>query len=372
MQAHERFLEAKKATLISAAKNILLGAIKLAGGLIFNSHALAADGVHSFSDLLTDGMVYLASKYGGQDADDSHPYGHQRIETAAILILSLLLILVGFGIAWDCVEKLFQSNDLIPNQLALPIALFSLLINEVLFYYTRYVGRKIQSDLIITNAWHHRSDAASSAVVLVGILGSLAGYAYFDSIAAFVVSILIIKMGWSYGYSSIKELIDTAVEPEIINDIKNAVLSVDDVIKIHQLRTRMMGRDMFIDLHIQVLPTLSVSEGHFIAQHVHQTLIQKVANIKDVTVHVDPEDDETSSPSLHLPKRRELEESCLKPWQRAYPAIQSWSLHYLDGRLTIDLICDKDFEQWEALEAHIENDPNYLRDIIHIRFYTFR
>ena len=372
MQHQERFLQAKKATLISAATNILLGMIKLAGGLFFHSHALAADGIHSFSDLLTDGMVYLASKYGGPGTDDSHPYGHQRIETAAILLLSLLLILVGIAIAWDSVEKLLHNTDLIPSRLAAPIAFLSLLSNEGLFHYTKYVGHKIQSDLIITNAWHHRSDAASSAVVLIGIIGSLAGYGYLDSIAAIIVSFLIIKMGWHYGYSSIKELVDTAVAPEIIADIKRIIIDVDGVLKIHQLRTRMMGRDMFIDLHIQVLPSLSVSEGHFIAQHVHQTLMQKVENIKDVTVHVDPEDDETCSPSLHLPKRNKIEETCLIPWRLAYPGIQSWALHYLDGRLTIDLICDKNFDQWEELKVHIENDPNYQPQIIDVRFYSSR
>ncbi len=356
MQHNERYKQAKKVTLIGALINALLGFTKLIGGIFFHSHALVADGIHSFSDLVTDAMVLFASKYGSQDADESHPYGHQRIETAATFLLALVLILAGTGIAWDSIDEIIHGTHTTPGFLALPIALLSILANEVLFHFTRHVGKRIHSDLIIANAWHHRSDAASSTVVLFGLIGSIVGYRFLDPLAAIIVGLMIIKMGWSYGWNSVKELVDTAVEPHLLAKIKYIIRQVDGVQKIHQLRSRMMGQDVFIDVHILVSPFISVSEGHFIAQHVHLALVDKIDRVKDVTVHVDPEDDEISRPSLHLSNRITLENRLLQQWREDYPEIQSWVIHYLDGKLTIDLICDQTFVRWQELQSSFDAD----------------
>lgn len=333
-----RYQQAKKVTLIGALVNALLGVIKLVGGIIFHSHALVADGIHSFSDLITDVMVLFASKYGSQMADDSHPYGHQRIETAATFLLALLLILAGTGIAWDALHDLLNHISEQPNWVALLIALLSILANEVLFYYTQYIGKKIQSALIMANAWHHRSDAAASAVVALGLIGSLLGFAFLDAIAAIIVGLLIIKMGLTYGWNSVKELVDTAVEPAILENIEGIIQSINGVKKIHQLRSRLMGGDILIDVHILVSPYISVSEGHYIAQHVHHTLMEQCERVNDVIVHVDPEDDEEHCPSLHLPNRAALEKELLLPWQHTFPMITHWVLHYLESAIEIDLI----------------------------------
>ena len=370
MQQQERYWQAKKVTLIGALVNAILGTIKLVGGMFFHSHALTADGIHSFSDLLTDGMVLFASKYGSQDADDSHPYGHQRIETAATLLLASMLIIVGSGIAWDSLDEVLHKSHTIPGWLALPIAAISIIANEALYHYTQRIGKRIHSDLIIANAWHHRSDAAASIIVLVGLIGSLAGFIYLDAVAAIVVGCLIIKMGWNYGWNSVKELVDTAVEPHMITKIEHVILHVDGVQKIHQLRSRMMGPDVFIDVHILVSPYISVSEGHFIAQHVHHALIDKLDRVKDVTVHVDPEDDETCCPSLHLPSRITLEHALLQPWRQEFPEIQSWVLHYLDGALTVDLVCDQKFDKWQALTNRIQTDLHLQPDVTSIHLHT--
>ena len=370
---HDRYWQAKKVTLLGALINAILGSIKLIGGSIFHSHALVADGIHSFSDLITDIMVLFASKYGSQDADDSHPYGHQRIETAATLLLSLLLILAGLSIAWDSLMDLLKPYHSSPGKWTLAIAIFSILANEALFHYTQHIGKRIKSALIIANAWHHRSDAASSIVVLIGLLGSIAGYHYLDAIAAIVVGVMIIQMGWTYGWNSIKQLVDTAVDPKMIGTIERLILEVDGVLKIHQLRSRSMGHDIFIDVHILVAPFISVSEGHFIAQHVHHSLMRSFDHIKDVTVHVDPEDDERFSPSLHLPSRSTLEREFLHRWQHDYPEISSMILHYLDGKLTIDLQCAQQFKQWQSLYDYIQDDllKHPQSQIIHIRLcYT--
>ncbi|BCA96351.1 cation transporter [Legionella antarctica] len=370
MTQHDRYWQAKKITLIGALVNALLGLIKVIGGFIYHSHALVADGIHSFSDLLTDVMVLFASKYGSLDADDSHPYGHQRIETAATLLLSLFLILAGFGIAWDALDELIKSSSTMPNWLSLPIICISILANETLFHYTRHIGKRINSQLIIANAWHHRSDAASSIVVLLGLIGSLSGFIYLDAIAAVIVGLMIIQMGWSYGWNSVKELVDTAVGPELLAQIELVIQNIDGVQKIHQLRSRSMGNDVLIDVHILVSPKISVSEGHYIAQHVHNALVDQIDSVSDVIVHVDPEDDEISSPSLHLPSRKVLQEQLLREVRIDFPQIIFWNLHYLDGKISIDIACSEEFTQWHALHNRVILALKLQADIDEVRLFS--
>ena len=351
-----RYWEAKKVTMIGALINALLGIVKLIGGAFSHSHALIADGFHSLSDLLTDGMVLFASKYGSLEADDTHPYGHQRIETAATLMLSLLLGVAGAGIAWDAIDELLNQSHTAPTLWALPIAVLSIIANELSFQYTKYVGQKIQSDLILANAWHHRSDAASSVVVTLGLIASFMGYIAFDAGAAVIVGFLIIKMGWDYGWNSIKELIDTAVDNRTLEKIENIIKNVPGVIRIHQLRSRFMGGEILIDVHVLVSPTISVSEGHYIAQHVHHELVSELEKVRDVVVHVDPEDDELTQPCLHLPNREYIDKHLIRPWQQAFPFIDKWTIHYLDGCLYVDLFLTEDGKKAQALKAYVEND----------------
>ncbi|MDP1601880.1 MAG: cation diffusion facilitator family transporter [Legionella sp.] len=366
----DRYWQAKKVTLIGAVINAFLGFIKLIGGIWFNSHALVADGIHSFSDLVTDILVLFASKFGSQSADDTHPYGHQRFETAGTLLLALLLILAGFGIAWDALYELIYKTYDMPGWWALPIAILSIVANEILFHYTRHVGKKIQSALIIANAWHHRSDAASSVVVALGLLGSIAGFYYFDTVAAIIVGIMIIKMGLAYGWNSVKELVDTAVEEEVLTKIEHIIRQFDGVKKIHQLRTRLMGGNILIDVHILVDPYISVSEGHFIAQHVHHALIKQFKRIQDVIVHVDPEDDEENCPSLHLPSRKTLDKKLIQPWQEEFPCIHYWTLHYLESTMRIDLVCRNCKGQMKELKARIAADLLNFPDISDVRLFN--
>ncbi len=355
-----RYQKARFVTLLGAAINALLGFMKVLGGFYFHSNALIADGFHSISDLFTDGMVLIASKYGSQEADDAHPYGHQRIETATTYVLALLLVLTGVAIAWDALSHLRQHELAHPDIWTLPLASISILANEALFWYTRYVGRVIASKLLIANAWHHRSDAASSLIVLVGLLGSFAGFPMLDNIAAFLVGVLIIKMGAVYGWKSIQELIDTGVNPARRTQIKKIIAETDGVTQIHQLRTRLMGNDIFVDVHVQVNPFISVSEGHFIAQHVHANLKKNINPIKDVTVHIDPEDDEITSPSVHLPNRSVLEKTLINHWRDAFPEISTCVLHYLDGKLTLDLVGAFNTDTQNALSKLILEDISQL------------
>lgn len=372
MTQHDRYWQAKKVTLIGAVVNALLGLIKLIGGFLYHSHALVADGVHSFSDLFTDIMVLFASKYGSLDADDTHPYGHQRIETAATLLLSLFLILAGSGIAWDALDELIHSTVTMPDWLSLPVICVSIVANEILFHYTHHIGQRIKSQLITANAWHHRSDAASSIVVLLGLIGSLSGFVYLDAVAAIIVGIMIIKMGWNYGWNSVKELVDTAVEPELLMQIEQVIQNIDGVQKIHQLRSRFMGNDVLIDVHIMVSPKISVSEGHYIAQNVQNALIEQIDSVKDVIVHVDPEDDEITAPSLDLPSRKILEEQLLNEIRIDFPQILFLNLHYLDGKIDIDMVCSDDFIHWQELHRRVILALKVQTDIGEVRLLSLQ
>lgn len=366
----ERYSAAKKITLIGAFVNMCLGIVKCIGGFVFHSHALIADGLHSFSDLFIDTVVLFASKYGSQHADSSHPYGHQRIETAATFLLAQLLVATGALIAWDSLDELWHRTHDTPTTWALPIAFLSVVANELLFYVTRRIGQSIKSDLLIANAWHHRSDAASSLVVLFGILGSVLGFSALDAVAAVVVGILIIQMGISYGWRSIKELVDTAVDEKQIQQIETLIQKMPGVRKIHQLRTRSMGGDIYVDVHVLVSSFISVSEGHFIAQMVHHDLLKALPEVKDVTVHIDPEDDELSTPNLNLPHRETLESSLLVDWKKNYPEIQSWMIHYLEGQIIIDLICSPGFQPFPNFQKQVNQDLSQSAHPILLRIFT--
>lgn len=338
---HSRYQQTKQATVIGAIKNVFLGTLKVVFGLVGKSHALLADGIHSFSDLLTDLLVIFAARFSSQEADSNHPYGHQRIETAASMFLALLLILTGLAIGYDALKHLFGPTASLekPDTYVWIVALLSILFNEFLFQYTHRVGKKIKSGLLVANAWHHRSDAASSLVVLIGIIATILGYHGCDLIAAAIVGLMIIKMGGELAWSSISELVDTGVSEHMLSDIARVIAKTPGVLAIHQLRTRSMGGAIFVDVHVLVHSPLSVSEGHYIAEKVHQNLIDAFEHVEDVTVHVDSEDDTTVFYSLALPSREEL----LKQLQKQYPEFpweqhaQQIILHYMEGKIFLEV-----------------------------------
>lgn len=340
---HYRYQQTKQVTLLGATKNVFLGALKVIFGIIGKSHALLADGLHSFSDLLTDLLVVFAARFSSQEADANHPYGHQRIETAASMFLALLLILTGLAIGYDALKHLFHTEILQkPDTYVWIVALISILFNEFLFQYTHRIGKKVKSELLIANAWHHRSDAASSLVVLVGILAALLGFHGCDLIAAAIVGVMIIKMGAELAWSSISELVDTGVPTDTLSQIEKTIANTPGVIAIHQLRTRSMGGAIFVDVHVLVNSPLSVSEGHYIAEKVHENLINTFERVEDVTVHVDSEDDATIFDSLKLPSREEL----LTQLEQQHPAFvwkehsEQIIIHYLQGKIFLEIFSD--------------------------------
>jgi len=326
-------------TLWGVFVNLVLSVAKLAGGFFGQSQALIADGLHSLSDLASDAMVFVAARHASEDADEEHPYGHARFETIATVALAVLLAIVGLGIAYDAIvslvtDEVFEKPDLF----TLWIAAFSILSNEGLYHYTKLVGTRIRSKLLLANAWHHRSDAISSIVVLVGIAGTQFNMPKLDAYAAIIVAIMIARIGFKLGYDSVQELVDASLEPELVQKIRQNILSHEDVLELHMLRTRRLGHHAHVDVHILVNPKLSVSEGHHISETVEKSLKDSFDEINDVTVHIDPEDDEQEARSMHLPLRSELINELRNEWSSIpeLDAIDDITLHYLKGKISIE------------------------------------
>lgn len=363
MDNASRYIQARFATVSGAVKNITLAVLKIIFGITGHSHALFADGVHSLSDLLIDVMVLVASRFGSKAADSDHPYGHGRIETAVTLLLAFVLAAAGVGIIVDAGFEIYGSRTPVqPDFYVIYVAAFSVLLNEILYFYTRRTGERIRSTLLITNAWHHRSDSASSLVVLIGVVCAWLGMKTFDAIAAVIVGLMIIKMAWQFGWNSIRELVDTGLDDDTLEKIQNIITSVPGVRHVHQLRTRSVGGQIFLDVHIQVDSKISVSEGHHIGQQVHFDVQEAMPMVADVTVHIDPEDDEVSAPSRYLPTREELMVLLKQHWTKliAPEFIESATLHYLAGKISIELVLPQamfDSSLEEKLQHAIKSVP---------------
>jgi len=343
-----RYQEVRKVTLIGAVLDLLLGIVKIVIGMSSGSQALVADGVHSLSDLATDFLVLFAAKHSHREADAEHPYGHGRIETVATVILGAALIIVAIGISYDAVHRMLEPELLMhPGLLALSVALISVVSKEAIYQYTASAARRLRSKMMLANAWHSRSDAISSIVVMIGIGGTMAGYPYLDAAAAVAVALMIAKIGWDLLWKSLQELIDTSLEDEQVDEIRKFIIGVHGVQALHMLRTRRSGNDALVDVHILVDPALSVSEGHQIGEQVRAGLIEQVEDISDVTVHIDPEDDELA-PSKRLPLRNEILQQLEQQWQdlELGPGIDQVVLHYLDGQIHVDV-----FMKMEDLET---------------------
>ncbi len=338
MNLENRTQASQKVTIVGAIVDFLLAIFKVVVGVIGNSGALIADGIHSFSDLLSDGVVWYAAKHSAEEADDEHPYGHERFETVATLGLSIILAIIGTGIIFDAVNRLSNPESLTHNTLLLSIAALSIFSKEALYWYTLKVAKTYKSEMLKANAWHHRSDALSSIVVFIGILGSLNGYLYLDGAAAVVVGLMVIYIAWELGTGATKELVDTSIDAQQVEQLRNAIGMISGVTSVHSLRTRKIGHTISADVHVQVDPFLSVSEGHIISVSVERVAKECLEDLSDVTVHIDPEDDETAAPCENLPERAQalgiLNKALFN--NQCDGEIKRIQLHYLDGKIHVD------------------------------------
>jgi cation diffusion facilitator family transporter len=368
----ERYAAARKSTWVSIFINLVLTVLQVVAGYFGRSQSLMADGLHSLSDLLADVMVLFANRHGNRHADEKHPYGHARIETAATLILGTALAALGIGLLIAAGIRLQHPEHIQQvHPLTLWIALIALAAKEGMFRYMLAVAKRVRSQMLVANAWHARSDAASSLVVLVGIGGNLMGYTFLDLVAAAVVGMIIAHMGGKFALEALAELIDTALSEEEVDAIRGTLLATPGVRELHELRTRKMADNALVDAHIVVDPKISVSEGHFIAESARQAVL-KHHNVLDVMVHIDPENDLVTKSNAHLPSRDILLQHLEKRLGSSLPHDSRTVLHYLDGKVEAELFLGAD--DWEAPETEslrnrcaqiVEDDPLFRSIELH-------
>jgi cation diffusion facilitator family transporter len=284
----ERSAAATRSTWVSVGVNLVLSTTQIVVGVFAKSQGLIADGIHSLSDLVADFVVLFANHHSQKDADVDHPYGHQRFETAASLALGLLLLAVGVWMIWSALLKL-QAPETIAtvHASALWVALAAIGAKELLFRYMLRVAKAVKSSMLVANAWHARSDAASSLVVSLGLIGNLMGYPLLDPIAALIVGFMIGKMGWSFGWDAMHDLMDRAVDEQEVQAIRQTLMDTAGVSGVHDVRTRKMGDMVVVDAHIEVDATLTVEAGHNIAVAARQAVMRR-HRVLNLMTHVDP------------------------------------------------------------------------------------
>jgi cation diffusion facilitator family transporter len=284
----ERAVAAKKSTMVSVVINVFMSATQVLVGIYAQSQALIADGIHSLSDLVSDFVVLFASHHSQKDADEDHPYGHHRFETAASLVVGGLLVAVAVGMLWSAFEKL-KDPDAIPevHSSALLVAFIALILKEILFRYMLKVAKEVKSSMLVANAWHARSDAASSLVVSVGIIGNLLGYPILDPIAALIVGLMIGKMGWEFGSDAFHDLMDRSANEHEVQSITETLLATPGVLGVHDVKTRKMGDMILVDAHLEVDATLTVEAGHDIGVAARHAVMQR-HRVLNLLTHVDP------------------------------------------------------------------------------------
>lgn len=288
--ARERYV--RRVTWIGFFINIFLSALKFSAGYFGHSQALIADAIHSLSDTATDVAVIAGSHYWSQPPDESHPYGHRRLETLVTVFIGLALAAAGVGIGWEAISNLHEKHSTAPGWIALWAALISIIVKETLYRWTAAVSKKIKSPALAANAWHHRSDAVSSVPVLIAVAGSLIfpSWSFLDHVGAVVVSIFILHAALRIIWPGISELIDAGAPEEIQKKITKIACQHPGVREVHKVRTRYISSSIQVDMHIVVAGSLTVRDGHAIADDVEAQIIADIPEILDVVIHVDPPD----------------------------------------------------------------------------------
>jgi len=345
----------KRVTLVGFWVNLLLGGLKVGVGLAAGSRALVADGVHSFSDLLTDLLVLLGLEVGRAPSDSSHPYGHGRFESLGALAVGAVLAVVAGGILLDALEAAFSGKPAPPGAGAILAAAAGLLSKEALYQWTAHAARRIQSDLLLANAWHHRSDALSSLAVLFGLAGASLGAPILDPVAAALVAFMVAHAAWKVVRPALGKLTDEALPKEELQGLLETARRVEGVREVHDLRARWMGGLLLVDLHVLVDPDLTVSEGHRVGEALRAALASSVPHLAEAIVHVEPEEHGTH---FELgPSREEIRRALEELLGKEDPArIRSWeilSIHYREGKVTLDLLVELP-PSWTLEEARRE------------------
>lgn len=279
---------AKNVSILTIIINLLLGVFKVIAGIAGCSAAMVADGFHTASDVVTSIFVIIGIRISSKEADDKHPYGHEKFEPAFGKLISLFLALTGIMIGYEGIKVLLSGEFSSPGTIALIAAVLSIIVKEGMYWYTRYYAKKIKSVSMEADAWHHRSDAFSSIGTFIGILGAKLGFSFLDPLTAVIVSVLIIQVGIKLYLTSLDQLVDTAAATEVIDQIKSLTYSVSGVLSIDDLKTRVFGNKLYIDLEIGVDPLVTVEQGHDIATNVHDLIEHTLVDVKHCMVHIQP------------------------------------------------------------------------------------
>jgi cation diffusion facilitator family transporter len=362
-QEAARFKEGQRITWVSVGVNIVLTAMQLVVGFVAHSQSLIADAMHTLSDIVSDAFVLFANRKGAEAADADHPYGHGRFETAASLVLGLLLAGTGAGILIAAAGRLQDIGSAPPvGVAAMWAALFTLAAKEGLFRYMLVKAERLRSPMLVANAWHARADALSSLVVAAGIGGALIGFNFADAVAAIIVGAMIVRAGFRFAWAAIRELIDTGLSGEEVAAIGQTIATTSGVLGLHELRTRRMAHQVLVDAHVQVNPRISVSEGHRVAESARQRVLNSHPEVLDVLVHVDAENDLLANAAIQLPDRAELLAHLRRVLDIDPPEFERTMLHYLGTRVEAEVFLPAAYADAAMLATIRQRVDNALID----------
>lgn len=284
---------ANRVSMVTIIGNILLSVIKLLAGIIAHSSAMISDTVHSASDVFSTIIVMIGIRLASKEADKEHPYGHERLECVAAIVLAMVLFITGLGIGAEALKNILQGNysDLqVPGMLALIAAIVSIVSKEGMYWYTRYYAKKIDSSALMADAWHHRSDAFSSIGALIGIGGARLGFPVMDSIASLVIFVFIVKAAYDIFKDAMDKMVDHSCDEETEQQMRDCVLRNENVLGIDLLQTRIFGNKIYVDVEILADSSYTLKEAHNIAEAVHEDIERSFPKVKHIMVHVNPID----------------------------------------------------------------------------------
>jgi cation diffusion facilitator family transporter len=285
----DHYNTAVKVSILSIILNIVLSIVKFVAGLLGKSSAMISDAVHSFSDVLSTFVVIAGIKLASKEADKEHPYGHERLESVASIILACMLVFVGFELGAQGVNHI-RSGEVteIPGRIALLAAIISILVKEGMFWYTKGIADRINSGALLADAWHHRSDALSSIGSFIGIMFARLGFPIMDSIASVIISLFIIKAAYEIFKDGVDKMVDHSCSSDKQKEIEDTVLNIDGVLGIDDIKTRLFGSKLYVDIEILADGNLSLRDSHSIAENVHHKIESTFPDCKHCMVHVNP------------------------------------------------------------------------------------
>lgn len=282
---------ATRVSVITIVVNIILSVFKLVAGVIAHSNAMISDAIHSASDVFSTFVVIIGIKLASKESDKEHPYGHERLECVAAILLSMVLFMTGLAIGFEALKDILKGNYShleVPGMLALIAALISILTKEAMFWYARFNAKKIDSSALMADAWHHRSDAFSSVGALIGIGGAMLGFPVMDSIASLVIFVFIAKAAYDIFKDAIDKMVDHCCDEETEEQIHNCIMREKEVVSIDLLQTRVFGNKIYVDIEIGVKSSYTLKEAHDIAERVHDQIEMEFPKVKHIMVHVNP------------------------------------------------------------------------------------